>query len=101
MSTTEIAIERYGLWIAGEQREARSGATFTRTSPYTGATVSEYANADEADAQEAIAAARRAFDDGAWANAAARERHDILQRTGELLRENASVIAERVALEAG
>jgi acyl-CoA reductase-like NAD-dependent aldehyde dehydrogenase len=101
MATTEIAVERYGLWIGGEQREAHSGATFTRTNPYDGAVVSEYANADEADAQNAIAVARRAFDDGRWSRASARQRHDVLRRTGDLLRENASIIAERVALEAG
>jgi len=101
MSTTEIAVSRYGLWIAGEQRDARKGATFTRTSPYTGDVVSEYANADEADAQEALDAARRTFESGAWANASAWDRHVVLKRTAELLRENAQTIAERVALEAG
>jgi acyl-CoA reductase-like NAD-dependent aldehyde dehydrogenase len=101
MATSEIALERYGLWIGGEQRDARSGATFTRTSPYDGATVSEYANGDETDAQEAIELARRTFDDGTWSRTSARERHDLLMRTAALLRENADEIAERVALEAG
>jgi acyl-CoA reductase-like NAD-dependent aldehyde dehydrogenase len=101
MATTEIALERYDLWIGGEQRESRSGATFTRVSPYNGDLVSEYANADEKDAEEAIAIARRTFDSGTWATASARERHGVLRRTAELLEDNAPFIAERVALEAG
>ena len=55
MTTHEIAVERYGLFIGGERREARSGATFTRENPYDGTVVAEYANADEADAEEAVA----------------------------------------------
>jgi len=101
MATSEIAVEQYGLWIGGEQRAAQTGATFTRESPYEGVTVSEYANGGERDAEEAIALARRTFDAGTWAHASAWDRHVVLKRTAELMRERQAEMAERMALEAG
>jgi acyl-CoA reductase-like NAD-dependent aldehyde dehydrogenase len=101
MATNEIAVERYGLFIGGESREATTGATFTRESPYDRAIVAEYANADEHDAREAVALARRTFDGGVWHSASARDRHGVLSRAAELLERDKARIAERIVLEAG
>src|SRR4051794_12588775 len=101
MATSEIALEQHGLWIDGEQRAAATGATFTRESPFDGSVVSAYANADERDAEEAIALARRTFEAGTWSRASAWDRHVVLKRTAELLREHRSEMAERIAREAG
>jgi acyl-CoA reductase-like NAD-dependent aldehyde dehydrogenase len=101
MTTTGIAVERFGLFIGGEQRPARNGATFTRESPYDGSVVAEYANGNGYDVHDAIAAARRAFDDGAWPNTAARERFLILERTAELLERDAERMAGLIVRENG
>jgi acyl-CoA reductase-like NAD-dependent aldehyde dehydrogenase len=101
MATSEIGVERYGLFIGGEVRAAQAGATFERESPYDRTVVAEYADGDEGDAREAIAVARRSFDAGTWCTAPARERHLVLSRAADVLEQNTSRVAERIVLESG
>jgi len=54
-------------WIDGEWRASESGATAQSLNPGTGEPLGELADAGTAEAEAAIAAARRVFDDGTWA----------------------------------
>ena len=54
------------LLIGGEWVEAASGKTFPSINPSTGAPIARLAEGDAADVDRAVAAARRAFDDGPW-----------------------------------
>ena len=101
MLTTGIELERYGLWIDGAVRDSRAGASFVRNSPYDHEPAAEYANATEEDARDAVSVARRAFDDGPWPTAPARQRYLVLKRASGLLEENADLVAERIAVESG
>jgi acyl-CoA reductase-like NAD-dependent aldehyde dehydrogenase len=94
-------MKTWQMLIAGEPRDARSGKTFTRTSPVDGQPVGAYPQGDEADAQAAIEAARRAFDDGKWSSAPVRARAQVLRKAADLLRAGAAGLAELVARELG
>jgi aldehyde dehydrogenase (NAD+) len=59
-------MEQYKLFIDGEFVDAKDGKTFESIDPGTGLPFATVAKAGKADAEAAIAAARRAFDKGDW-----------------------------------
>ncbi len=91
----------WGMFVDGEQRPAISGSVRAVLSPRDGATVVELGWADEKDVDVAVAAARRAFDEGPWPRLPARERGEILQRFAALVEQHRDEIALLVSLEMG
>src|SRR5688572_14608997 len=91
----EIGTERrqYGLQIGGETVPAASGETFETVSPTTNRPVARMAKAGTEDVERAVAAARRAFDEGPWPRLAPLERGRIVQRVAALLRERLEPLA--------
>ncbi|MCJ8501563.1 aldehyde dehydrogenase family protein [Desulfatitalea alkaliphila] len=59
-------MDHYKLFIDGEFVDAAGGATFQSIDPGTGKPFATVAKAGKADAEAAVAAARRAFDSGVW-----------------------------------
>jgi acyl-CoA reductase-like NAD-dependent aldehyde dehydrogenase len=98
---TTISAAQFALTIDGHSIPSHTGETFTRINPYNGSIAGEYANADGADAERAIDAARAAFDHGPWPSTAARTRHDVLLSVARQLRENKDALAERMVSESG
>jgi betaine-aldehyde dehydrogenase len=66
------------MLIDGEFCEAQSGQRADRQSPAHGVVVSSYPDAAAADVERAVAAARRAFDQGEWATLPGRRRAEVL-----------------------
>jgi betaine-aldehyde dehydrogenase len=96
MSTAQPASEtprKYQLLIDGQWVDAESGKTFSTPNPSTGATLAEVAEADKADVDKAVAAARRAFD-GKWSKVSARERGRLLYKLSQLIESRAQQLAE-------
>jgi 4-(gamma-glutamylamino)butanal dehydrogenase len=91
----------WGMFVDGEQRPAMSGSVRAVLSPRDGATVVELGWADEKDVDVAVAAARRAFDEGPWPRLPARERGEILQRFAGLVEQHRDELALLVSLEIG
>lgn len=91
----------FGLWLGGRDRPAASGAAFERRNPFDGSVAGRFANACAADAEAAIAAARKAFDEGPWPRSSARTRHQVLTRAAQLVAANSAALAERMVLESG
>ena len=60
-----------GMLIDGKIVQAASGKTFPVYNPATGTVIANVPEGDKADVDLAVAAARRAFDDGIWANVGA------------------------------
>ena len=100
-SRTVLKAPQFGLWVGGDERQARSGATFERTNPFDRSVAASFANGDERDAAAAIEIARATFDRGGWSRSPARTRFDILRRTARILSDNAASLAQRMALESG
>ncbi|MFM7137864.1 MAG: aldehyde dehydrogenase family protein, partial [Planctomycetota bacterium] len=89
-------IRQTQLLIDGQWTPARSGKTFETINPATEEVIAQVAEADVADVDLAVRAARRAFDDGPWPRMNARERGRIMMRLADLME---GEIDELAALE--
>jgi aldehyde dehydrogenase (NAD+) len=67
--------------------------TFDSVDPYTGTPWARLAEASESDVDDAVAAARQAFDGGEWRRLPGRERGRLLRRLGEEIQRSADELA--------
>src|SRR5215213_9727973 len=95
----EIGLQRH--YIDGEFRESVAGGTFTTLDPATNEPITEASDGQAADVDAAVAAARRAFDEGPWPGMKAAERAKVLRRIAELVRAHAEEFIEREVLDIG
>src|SRR5690606_19818369 len=94
--TTPATLFIDGTWVpaaSGESREIRC--------PADGELVDTVSEAGHADVEAAIAAARAAFDGGAWPATAAAERGDLLLRVAARLRQRTEEFARAESLDTG
>jgi len=84
----------HGLLVDGEWVQARSGRTFEVRDPATGEVIAHCADAGAADVDDAVRAARRAFDEGGWREVTAQERGRILFRLAQKVRDDLPRLAE-------
>jgi acyl-CoA reductase-like NAD-dependent aldehyde dehydrogenase len=89
------------LWIGGEWREAASGKTFEITNPATERPLAAVSEAGEEDIDLAVAAANKAYTEGAWPKMTATERGRLLWKTGDLILANADELARIETLNNG
>lgn len=89
------------LLIDGQWSEAADGAKLERKSPAHDKVVAIYALAGLADAERAIAAARKAFDQGEWPRMKGADRARVLRKVGDLILERKQALAEMESLENG
>lgn len=90
------------LYIDGRWVDPRSGDHFDTLNPATGEVLEEVASAGRQDADIAVMAARRAFDDGTWGlQSAPRDRSALLLRVAELIRRDRDRLAELETLDNG
>jgi betaine-aldehyde dehydrogenase len=89
------------LFIGGNWREAASGKRADVVNPFDQSLIGTVADADEADAQAAISAARAAFDDGPWPRTPPAERAALLNRVADLLLRDKAEIAGTETLDTG
>jgi aldehyde dehydrogenase (NAD+) len=88
------------LLVDGVLRPAAGGKTYDNIGPWTGKTVGLAADASAADVEQAIAAARRAFDTTAWStNHGAR--FALVQKLYELFVANTDRLIDIARHEAG
>ncbi|TFG41424.1 MAG: aldehyde dehydrogenase family protein, partial [Chromatiales bacterium] len=87
-------------WIDGKWRPAAGGTYADSLDPSNGTVVGSFADASLADAQAAIAAARRAFDMGAWAQSP-RLRASVLLEFANKLEIRSPKVAELLTRENG
>src|SRR5580698_9005720 len=73
------------MLIDGKMVGSASGKTFEVYNPATGAVIANVPEGDKADVDLAVAAARRAFDDGRWAKVSRSERGRLLWRVADLI----------------
>jgi acyl-CoA reductase-like NAD-dependent aldehyde dehydrogenase len=103
MATTEsaAAIAPGRLYIGGEWVDAASGKTFDTINPATGQVLTQVAEAGAADVDRAVAAARRAFDEGKWSGMDARKRGRLLYAVADALEARADELALLETLDNG
>jgi acyl-CoA reductase-like NAD-dependent aldehyde dehydrogenase len=96
---TTVELEQQRLLIGGEWVPATGDATFSKTDPFTGETVTLAAAAGRDDARRACDAAAAAFD--GWAATPPAERRRLLLAAADLLMERAPQVASVMTEEVG
>ncbi|KAF0114815.1 MAG: betaine-aldehyde dehydrogenase [Rhodobacteraceae bacterium] len=87
--------------IDGRWLDSSDAAVTERVSPSHGVVVSRAAKGGKPEAEAAIAAARRAFDDGRWSQLSAKERAAVLLKVADLIEANVERMALLETLESG
>jgi acyl-CoA reductase-like NAD-dependent aldehyde dehydrogenase len=88
-------------FVDGRYVPAASGATFDDVSPIDGRVIARVASTDREDVDRAVAAARRAFESGAWSRESPRKRKRVLQRFAELILEHRDELALLETIDMG
>ena len=88
-------------FINGQFVPAKSGRTFTKTSPIDGRVIAEVADCDVVDIDAAVWAARNAFEDGRWRDLEPTQKKAILLRFSELIRADVAHLALLETLDVG
>jgi betaine-aldehyde dehydrogenase len=89
------------LFIGGEWVEPSSTAVFDVVSPTTEELVGRVPEAQEADVDRAVAAARQALEQGPWPAMSPSERGAILTKVAETIRNDMQGISELISNEMG
>jgi phenylacetaldehyde dehydrogenase len=89
------------LLIDGAWVNAASGKTFPVYDPSTGEVMVQVAEADAADVDKAVKAARKAFDEGPWPRMSPSERGRALWKLADLIEKHAEEFATLEALDNG
>jgi aldehyde dehydrogenase (NAD+) len=95
----EVGLTDGLMLINGEWMAAQDGATWSHIHPATGEQVASFPVAMAADVDNAVQAARRAFDDGPWRHTRAGERAKLLRRIAGLVREHGEELLKLQALD--
>ncbi|MHC9296521.1 aldehyde dehydrogenase family protein [Mycobacterium sp. LTG2003] len=80
---------------------ARTGRTFETVNPTDETVLGYAAEAEAADVDDAVKAARAAFDDGPWSRMGPSERAQLLRRFADLIEADADRLAELETLDNG
>ena len=89
------------LLIGGEWVASASSARIPVIDPATGAEVASVADANAADVDKAVAAARKAFEQGEWATMLPAAREALLWRLADLIDKHADELAELESIDNG
>lgn len=94
-------MKNYKMYIGGEWVESLSGESFETKNPYTGEAWATLPRGNADDANRAVAAAQRAFEDGEWASMTASQRGQLLRRLGDLIADNVDLLANTEVADNG
>ncbi len=83
----------YGHIIDGAEVPSLDGATMADIDPYTREPWATIALGGKADADRAVAAARRAFDEGPWSRMGQEKRQQLMHRLADLMEEHRDELA--------
>ena len=100
-TVTKYVAKPRQLLIDGTWVNARSGKTFPVYDPSTGEVLANVAEADAADVDKAVKAARKAFDDGPWPRMSPSERGRHLWKLADLIEKHAEEFATLESLDNG
>jgi len=96
-----VALPELKLLIANRLVASESGKTFATINPSTGEEICEVAEAGAADVEQAVRAARLAFEHGPWRSMRPSERGRLLYRLADLIESNGDELARLESLDNG
>ena len=97
----DVKIKPGKLFIDGKWVDSVSGKTFDTINPATEEVLNSVAEGDKADIDLAVAAARKAFEEGPWKKMDARDRGRILFKITDLVEKNKDELAWLDTLDNG
>ena len=89
------------ILIGGKWQHAASGKTFATLDPSKGETLVQVAEGDRQDIEQAVKAARRAFESGPWSKMTAAERGKLIWKLADLIDQNGDELALLETLDNG
>lgn len=89
------------MYVDGRWKLANDGGTRNLINPSNGETIAVVAEGAQHDAEEAIRAARRAFDEGPWSTTSATDRAALLFKVADAMDANAAEFARIDTLNGG
>jgi aldehyde dehydrogenase (NAD+) len=90
-----------GVFIDNKWRPSKSGKTIDVVAPAEGSVFAQIAAGNAADIDDAVKAARRAFEEGAWGRMPAAERGRLLSKLGMAILDNFEELAALEARDTG
>jgi len=93
-STAKTLVRSYENYINGRWVKSSSGETFPVYDPSTEEVIAQVSSSNAADIDQAVKAARAAFDSGSWPATTAQDRGRILFKLADKIRQNAAQLAE-------
>lgn len=102
LQTLDIsAIPLNSLYIDGTWQKPKTDATIDVISPRTGQPVASAVDAGKLDVEMAVAAARKAFEDGNWSGLSIKERADWLTRLNDKIQKRSDDLATAWSMQIG
>lgn len=101
MNSQSSVVPFFPCVIGGESVTFKSAKTIDVTDPSTGTLIAQIAAGGAAEVDAAVAAARAAFDGGAWSQLAAVDRGRLLHKLGDAITENAAELAKLESSDTG
>jgi phenylacetaldehyde dehydrogenase len=89
------------LFIDGEWVPSTHDRTIPVYDPSTGKRIAAIADASDADVDRAVAAARRAFDDGRWSGLPPYQRERLMEKLADLIEAHTAELAELESIDNG
>lgn len=101
-SVTEQFVKKpHKMLIGGHWRSSASGNSFPVINPATGLVLTHVAEGEKEDINRAVAAARKAFEDGPWVRMSPSDRGRLLWKLADLIETHAEEFAEIESLDNG
>jgi phenylacetaldehyde dehydrogenase len=100
-NTSSFVTSKHRMLIDGQFVPAASGKTFPVYNPADGEVICQVPDAEAADVDRAVRAARKAFDSGPWTRMTPSERGRMIWKLADLLEQHAEEFAELESLDNG
>ncbi|GLY09506.1 5-carboxymethyl-2-hydroxymuconate semialdehyde dehydrogenase [Pseudobacillus badius] len=98
---THKRVDDVKLYINGQFTDAAAGATFENMNPFTNEASNVVAEGRAEDINKAVAAAKKAFEEGPWGKMKVAERMKFINRIADLIEEHAEEISYLESLDTG
>jgi len=94
-------MENYKMYIGGDFVDAESGDRYDSINPFNGEAIASIPQGGPADVDKAVAAARKAFDEGPWPRISGAERSELIGKAAALLKDRMKDYARLESLDSG
>jgi len=94
-------MESYKMYIDGQFVDSEGGERYESINPYNNEAIASIPRGNARDVERAVAAARKAFDEGPWPRMTGAERSALMVKVADLLKERMKDYAVKESLDSG